>query len=350
MYPEVVKLFAGNKPATGWNKQMAALAWRLHPPEAAHDLALRAQAATLSPGEREAALTALSFINNRAAADNMLALSKSRLQDMSQQAAYWLSFRQSNDWYNLLDWSKLNINTAYERTVARMKVKKQIILDERQSTNERRSRAQEMASDSMGGQLLIGMAAEKQLPEILFPFIQQMIFKNPDPTVRVQAGNYFKNPESDKLYSIPEIRKLPPDITKGKAVFTTRCSSCHKVGTEGNAIGPELTAIAKKFDDSELLEAIINPSAAIVFGYEPWLVNTKDGESLYGFLVSDNKQTMVLKDIAGRKHVIQVSKISSKQKQDKSLMPDPANNGLTQQDLANVVAYLRNGVNSRRQQ
>ncbi|HSU50985.1 MAG TPA: PVC-type heme-binding CxxCH protein [Segetibacter sp.] len=346
IYLELIKLFAANKPPAQWNKQMAALAWRLHPVEAVQHLTSRAQDEALPASERQAALTALSFINNTTAANNMAVLSKSRLQDVSEQATYWLSFRQSNDWYNLLDWGKLNINTAYERTLARMKVKKQIVLDEHQSTNERKSRVQEMAADSVGGQLLVGMAAEKNLPEILIPFIQQKIFKNPDPTVRVQAGNYFKNPELDKSYSIAEIIKIPADIARGKAVFTSRCSSCHKVGTEGNAIGPELTTVAKKFDDNELLDAIINPSAAIVFGYEPWLVNTKDGESLYGFLVSENKQTLVLKDIAGRKHVVPVSKISRKERQDKSLMPNPENNGLTQQNLADVVAYLRKGVNN----
>jgi hypothetical protein len=51
-----------------------------------------------------------------------------------------------------------------------MKVKKQTMLDEQQSMNERKRRAQEMAVDSVGGQLLIGLAAEKKLPQDLLPF------------------------------------------------------------------------------------------------------------------------------------------------------------------------------------
>ena len=102
-----------------------------------------------------------------------------------------------------------------------------------------------------------------------------------------------------------------------------------------------MTGIAKKFNQVELLDAIINPSAAIVFGYEPWLINTKDGSSLYGFLVAENKQTIVLKDISGAKHVIAVSKISRKERQNRSLMPDPVTNGLTEQNLADIVAYLQ---------
>ncbi len=92
-------------------------------------------------------------------------------------ASYWLSFRQSNDWYKLLDWSKISLNTAYERKLAQMKVKKQTMLDEQQSAYERKNQAQAMALDSVGGQLLLGLAAEKKLPADVVSFIQDKIFR-----------------------------------------------------------------------------------------------------------------------------------------------------------------------------
>lgn len=346
IYPELVQLFGQNKPATQWNKKMAALAWRLHPAEAINDLAARAADASLPVGERQAALTALSFINDKNAAQVMVALAKNDLQDVAEGAAYWLSFRQSNDWYNLIDWSKVALNTGYARKAAAMKVKRNIILDDQQSTNERKWRVQEMAKDSVGGQMLIGLAAEKRLPAVLIPFVEEKIFQNPDPVVRLQAGSYFKRPGTYKVYAIQTIATTAGEAKRGKGIFTNRCSSCHKVGTEGGAIGPELTAIGKKFGKTELLDAIINPSAAIVFGYEPWLINTNDGETVYGFLLSENKQTVVLKDIAGQKQVIPVSKITARKKEEKSLMPDPASLGMSEQELADVVTYLQQGKGS----
>jgi putative heme-binding domain-containing protein len=342
-YPELVARYGENKPATQWNKRMTALAWRLHPATAIPHLKQRAADASLPQEERRAALTALAFINNKAAADAMVALSKNGLQDVAEDAAYWVAFRQSNDWYSLLDWSRVGLNTAYERKVAQMKVKQSLALDVHQSNNERKWRVQEMARDSVGGQMLIGLAAEKKLPSELVPFIEDVIFQNPNATVRMQAGDYFKRPGTAAIFSIAHILKLTPDAARGKMVFTKYCASCHKVGNEGSSIGPELTTIGRKFAKPELLDAIINPSAAIVFGYEPWLVNTKDGESLYGFLLSENKQTVVLKDIAGQKHVIPVAKISKREKQERSLMPDPASNGMTEQQLADVAEYLRDG-------
>lgn len=340
MYSEIVKIFGEGKKPGQWNKQTAAFAWRLHPPEATTDLAERAADPQLPSTERNAAVTALAFINDKAAATAMVALSKSNLKDVAQTASYWLSFRQSNDWYSLLDWSKIPLNTAYERKLAQMKVKKSIVLDEHQSLNERKWRVQEMAVDSVGGQLVIGMAEEKTLPEDILHFVEEKIFTNPDATIRMQASNYFNQPGANKTYSAQRILQLKPDVAKGKTLFATRCAACHKMGNQGQAIGPDLSGIGKKFDKAALVDAIVNPSAAIVFGYEPWLVNTSDGNTFFGFLLSENKQSIVLKDMAGQKHVIDLNKIISRKKQEKSLMPDPLSNGLTEKDITDVAGFL----------
>ena len=324
-----------------WEKGLRDFAWRLHPTSAIKDILSWINDSTLSSEQRKKMITALGFINDKVAAQAMLGLTKSPNADIREQAAYWLSFRQSNDWSNYLNWSSIGLNTEYERKLSAMKVKRQIILDERQSLDERKWRTREMAADSIGGQLLIGLAAEKKLPVNILPFVEETIFKNPSLAVRMQAANYFNRPGSNKIFSIDEIAKLAGDAVEGKQVFLKSCATCHKSGSEGNSIGPDLTFINKKFGKPELLDAIINPDAAIVFGYEAWLINKKDGESVYGFLLSENKKNIVLKDITGQKHTIPVDQVSVKKKQTKSLMPDPVANGLTEKDLANVIEFLQ---------
>jgi putative heme-binding domain-containing protein len=340
IYPEILSLLNGGQPAAAWSRQMVHFAWRLHPAAAISGLVARATDSSLSVTDRQAALTALGFVKDKSAVAAMVELTQAKQQDVTEQAAYWLSFRQGNDWSELYNWKDIPFNTAYERRLAQMKVKRQILLDDRQSLNERKWRMQEMARDSIGGQLLIGLAAEKKIPGILLPLVAEKIFENPDVTVRVQASKYFERPGRGQTYSIQDISALPADLKKGASLFMTNCANCHKLGGDGKTVGPNLTGITLKFNKTELLDAIINPSAAIVFGYEPWTVNTKDGQSIYGFLISDNKQTIIIKDILGQNHTIRKTNISSQQKQDKSLMPDPVSNGLTQQDLADIVSYL----------
>ena len=242
-----------------WKKPMADFAWRLHPANAVNDIFSRVSDSSLPAEERSRMLTALAFINEKSAANAMLIAAKSNLPDVKEQAAYWLSFRQSNDWYNLLDWSKIEFNGFYERSLAKMKVKRQIILDEHQSQDERKWHTEEMAKDSVGGQMLIGLAAENKIPQAILPFVEASIFNNPDQSVRIQAGKYFKRPGNGRIFSIEEIIKLKGDAAAGKQVFVQRCASCHKAGSEGNTVGPELTMIGKKFDRTALLDAVINP-------------------------------------------------------------------------------------------
>ena len=92
------------------------------------------------------------------------------------------------------------------------------------------------------------------------------IFKNPALEVRTLAGEYFARP-GGKKYVVSHIRSLQADKGKGKVIFTDKCSSCHRLGDNGTDIGPQLGSIGGKFDQAALLDALINPSAAIAFGY-----------------------------------------------------------------------------------
>lgn len=105
-------------------------------------------------------------------------------------------------------------------------------------------------------------------------------------------------------------------------------------------IGPDLTGIKNKFEREALLDAIVNPNAGIVFGYEAWLITTKSGDSFFGFLVADGSQAVVIKDLSGAKHTIPTATIASRKKQTNSLMPEPSSLALTDQKLADIVEYL----------
>jgi putative membrane-bound dehydrogenase-like protein len=341
-YKELVITANNNSAPSQWNAATAQFAWRLHPASAVKAFTQRAADSVLPIEERRKMLLALSFIKQKDAVTAMLQFTKSSNKIIAEDAAYWASFRQSNDWATLVDWSKSGINAAYERKLAAMKVKMQKMLDNGLPNDERIWNASDMAADSLGGQMLIGLASENKLPAVVLSLVEENIFNNPDITVRSQASKYFKRKGVGKIFSLETIAKIPGEEAGGRQVFIKNCATCHKAGTEGKEIGPDLSFIKKKFDKDALLDAIINPNAGLVFGYEAWLVTTKEGETVYGFLLSETKQNIVLKDINGQKHSIAVTAISKKEKQEKSLMPDPVTMGLSEKDLANVAAWLLN--------
>jgi putative heme-binding domain-containing protein len=131
---------------------------------------------------------------------------------------------------------------------------------------------------------------------------------------------------------------MPSDVKKGKQIFETNCMTCHKMAGKGADIGPDLTLIKKKFDKKSMLDAIINPSASLAFGYEPWMISTHAG-SYYGFLMADAKQ-IILKDLTGKRNTIKASDVTSRVQQKNSLMPEPSSMGLKEKDLSDLTGYL----------
>ena len=324
-----------------WNENLEMLVWRLHPTDYVDQLKSRAQSDKLSELQRQRAVTALAFINSRQAVKAMLELSGNSNKEIAEQATYWVSFRQSNDWYTLADWSKVSIDPAKERKIAEMKVKRNYVLDAGMPFYEKRRSARDMARDVIGSNMLLALVAAEQFPKDLYDEVSDLMLNHPDQTIRIQASQYFSS-VAEHRYDIPSIAALSSDPAKGKLIFKNKCSSCHRVGDNGMDIGPELTQIKKKFDKQAMMDAIVNPSSGIVFGYEAWTIQTNDGQSHFGFLVADGKEAVVIKDLSGARHVIQVKDIASRQKSEKSLMPEASGLALNNQELADVVGYLNN--------
>lgn len=323
-----------------WSKEMEVLTWRIPSESSVPDLVKRLENDQLNEKKQNYLLTSLAFIPDKSAAEAMFALTKNTNPQLSEKAMFWVSFRQGNDWQAFLDWDKIGVDPAKIKQLSAMKVKKVFLLEEKMAINDRKNQARAMAKDPIGGQILMEMITTNALPEDLMGTVEELIFSNPDLGVRVQAGNYFGSKSSDENYAPDHVLNLHGDQIKGKTAFTNYCITCHQVNGIGNTIGPDLTQIRTKYDRATLLDAIANPNGGIVFGYEPWLVKMKSGESYYGFVQGETAQNLLLKDLAGKQHTFAQAEIETKKQESKSIMPDPAGLGMTAQDLADVSAYL----------
>jgi putative membrane-bound dehydrogenase-like protein len=339
-YKDLLKQFnVTSSDAAKWDARLASLVWRLHPPEAVDALRQRASASSLRETERSSALTALAFINTREAVKAMISLAGDQNAAVAEQARYWITFRQGNSWYALWDWRRSDIDLGFERRLAALKIKRNRILDPQMPLNEKRWAARDMSKDEEGARMLLSMVADDQVPEPLRPFVEKLFRNHGNEMLRMQASRHFVRSGPAEL-TVARIRELSGDVTAGKSVFDNQCAACHRVQKKGKDIGPDLTAIKTKFDREALLDAIVNPDAGIVFGYDPWTITLRDGQSHFGFLVADGAQTVTIKDLAGKSRVIDTGQIVSRKKQEGSLMPSPSALGLSGQDVADVSAYL----------
>jgi putative membrane-bound dehydrogenase-like protein len=339
LYPSLVKNL-GAEPLK-WSSNFADLVWRLHPKAAIAALKERAGSDQLSDDLRKQALVSLGFIKDQQAVDAMQALLSNKDSKVSAQAMWWLRYRQSNDWSDFkmdLPASASEISAESQKKMLAQKLK---LENNASSAKDKVDAINAMAKDKVGGEMLIGLAAEKKLSAQLIAEVSKVIFSNPDQTVRVLASDYFKKPGVEVSLSIPKIAKLQGDAKLGRVLFQNKCMTCHKVGAEGANIGPELTLINKKFEKNGLLDAIVNPSAGMAFGYESWLITKKDGTTVSGFLQADG-ETVVLKGMGAEKYNIKASDIATRKQFSTSIMPEPSALQLGEKDLAHIVEYLLN--------
>lgn len=133
------------------------------------------------------------------------------------------------------------------------------------------------------------------------------------------------------------------DPANGEILFYTRpelsCVRCHKVGSKGGEVGPNLTGIAKEKDRRYLLESILMPDATLAKNFETAIVLTEDGEIFIGIVKSENDEGIELVLADGKSVKLAKTEISERRK-GKSSMPLDLYKYLSDRELRDLVAFL----------
>jgi putative heme-binding domain-containing protein len=90
-----------------------------------------------------------------------------------------------------------------------------------------------------------------------------------------------------------------------------------------------------------LLLSILQPSAEIREGYENYVVRTADGRLLSGLLVDQDAQVVVLRTADGQSHALPRDEIEDLRASRTSLMPAGQLQPLSDQQIRDLLAYLR---------
>ena len=130
------------------------------------------------------------------------------------------------------------------------------------------------------------------------------------------------------------------DPELGMTLFhkTQKCLTCHRIGSEGGSIGPNLSDVGKRVKRDYMLESIVDPSAKIVKGFETWVFVLADGRVITGTIVSEDEYEVVVGH-EGKQSKIQKDEIDERLASTVSVMPTQANL-LTVEDVRNLIAYL----------
>ena len=130
------------------------------------------------------------------------------------------------------------------------------------------------------------------------------------------------------------------DVENGKQVFAKNCLACHKIKEEGQQVGPPLGSVVNKPDEAILLD-ILYPSGHIESEYTSYVVVTQRGRIFTGILTSDSATSIVLLRDKGLTDTVLRTDIESMTASGMSLMPSDVHKVVSPQDVADLIAYLR---------
>ncbi|ETK10580.1 hypothetical protein T231_04130 [Tannerella sp. oral taxon BU063 isolate Cell 6/7/9] len=205
-----------------------------------------------------------------------------------------------------------------------------------------RQKATEMYGNGYSGQdKLMTLVAAKKLPAELDTTAQKALLKAWRSDVKLKAMAFYNKGQSNTtLAPVGTLVRLTGNAGNGETIFTNVCSSCHRVNNDGTNFGPDLSEIGAKYGKEGLYQNILNPDAGIAFGYDGYLIKTKDGNQLLGYISAETKEDLSVKGMGGTITKIKKSDVVSKKPYEHSLMPTGLLSTMKQQDAVDLIEYV----------
>jgi putative membrane-bound dehydrogenase-like protein len=132
------------------------------------------------------------------------------------------------------------------------------------------------------------------------------------------------------------------DAGRGKDIFmnhiAAQCIRCHKVKDgKGSDIGPNLKSVGTK-EKAHLLESLIEPQKVIADGYGTIALTLKNGKSIGGLFIRENKDVIEIRNSDGKKQKVKIQDI--KERSDVISTMPPMGLILKKREIRDIIEYL----------
>ena len=130
----------------------------------------------------------------------------------------------------------------------------------------------------------------------------------------------------------------------GRDIFVNKraaCTACHRVGDNGGKIGPDLTKVGERRSQRDLLEAVLYPSASVGQGYETYVIQTSGGQTVTGLVTRRTADALFLRTPDQKDIRLATADIEQIKPSPVSIMPAGLENTMTNEQLRDLIAYLR---------
>jgi putative heme-binding domain-containing protein len=180
----------------------------------------------------------------------------------------------------------------------------------------------------------------------LDPARLKQLDSQPDPAMRARihkalaAEGTGSRDRNKAIASFRPALQLGGDPVKGREIHTKICATCHQAEGHGFSVGPDLATVATRTPE-DLLTHILDPNREVAPNFVNYNVEINDGRVVSGIIANESASAISLKRAEGASDTIPRDRIESISSTGLSLMPDGLEKGLSPQDLANLMAFIR---------
>jgi putative heme-binding domain-containing protein len=134
------------------------------------------------------------------------------------------------------------------------------------------------------------------------------------------------------------------DYDRGRKLFAAgKCFACHRYDNEGGSNAPDLTGLAGRYSQRDVLEKVLDPNKSISDQYAAVEIRTNDDRIVIGRIVNlNNDQVMVNTDMMNPGSSVSVDRksIESMKPSKISMMPSGLLDTFKEDEILDLLAYI----------
>ena len=161
--------------------------------------------------------------------------------------------------------------------------------------------------------------------------------------LRDLAVKLFGQPSEDRagvVAAYAQSLNLTGNIEKGRQLFESMCTSCHRYGIVGNEVGPSLSDVKVKPPEA-LLSDILDPNRMFEARYCAYQVEMRDGRIFVGIVSAETSDSVTLTLQGGSREVLQRNAMREMKSLDRSLMPPGMEALIPLEQMRDLLSFLR---------
>ena len=209
--------------------------------------------------------------------------------------------------------------------------------------------AQALANTTEGAETLLSAARDGTIsPRVLLkPPVKERLLSKGMPVRLRQGYNEITqglepvDQETQRLIEkrLASFNPAKASPAKGEQVFSTYCSTCHRVDGQGGRVGPRLDGVGSR-GERALAETILAPNRNVPEGFRMNTVTLKNGEVRSGVFRREEGNVLVFANAQGEEFSIPKSQIAKREEASYSLMPSSFGKTISSDEFHNLLAYM----------